>query len=160
MGARDTDMPVVVNRHVPIYLHRLAGRVVVMTIGERIEQRRKDVGIASQAELARRASVPQQTMNGLINRPYNWSPHLPRLARELRTTLAFLLGHSDDPDADLPPPADLDHDQRQLVDAFDHLGDEDRAALLRIAQSMADKGKPPTIHSPRIAYAAEAAGDR
>ena len=75
-----------------------------MTIGERIEERRKALGIKSQAELARRADVRQSTLNGLIRKPYRWSPYLPRLARELGTTVQYLVGDTDDPDKNAAPP--------------------------------------------------------
>lgn len=76
-----------------------------MTIGERIEQRRIAMGITSQAELARRAKMNQSTLNGLIRKPYRWSPYLPAIARALGTTVAFLSGETDDPDEGAPPPA-------------------------------------------------------
>ena len=75
-----------------------------MTIGERIEARRKALGIKSQSELARRAGIRQSTLNGLINRPYRWSPHLVHIARELQTSVEYLTGETDDPDANAPPP--------------------------------------------------------
>jgi hypothetical protein len=76
-----------------------------MTLGERIEERRKAVNIPSQAKLARAAGLPQSTLNGLINRPYRWSPHLSRIASVLQTSVAYLVGETDDPDAGaLPPP--------------------------------------------------------
>ena len=76
----------------------------LMTIGERIELRRKAIGIKSQAELARRAGVGQSTLSGLIRKPYRWSPYLVGIARELQTTVEFLTGATDDPDAGAPPP--------------------------------------------------------
>jgi transcriptional regulator with XRE-family HTH domain len=75
-----------------------------MTIGERIEERRKALRIPSQSELARRAEMGQSTLNGLIRNSYRWSPHLPRLARELQTTVEYLVGDTDDPDEGAPPP--------------------------------------------------------
>jgi transcriptional regulator with XRE-family HTH domain len=75
-----------------------------VTIGERIEERRKALAIKSQSELARRAEMKQSTLSGIIRRPYRWSPHLPRLARELQTTVDYLVGDIDDPDESAPPP--------------------------------------------------------
>ena len=75
-----------------------------MTIGERIEVRRKALGISSQAELARRAGIGQSTLNGLIRKPYRWSPHLVDIARALQTTVEYLAGKTDDPDEGAPPP--------------------------------------------------------
>jgi hypothetical protein len=77
-----------------------------MTLGERIEERRLAARIPSQSALARAAGVKQSTLNGLINRPYRWSPHLVRIATALHTSVAYLTGEIDDPDAgaSMPPP--------------------------------------------------------
>lgn len=74
-----------------------------MTIGERIEQRRKALGIASQSELARRADMRQSTLNGLIRNPYRWSPYLVHIARALHTTVEYLTGDTDNPDEGAAP---------------------------------------------------------
>lgn len=77
-----------------------------MTIGERIEERRKALGIRSQSELARRANVGQSTLSGLIRKPYRSSPYLPQIARALHTTVDYLAGQTDDPERaslDEPP---------------------------------------------------------
>ncbi|WP_375382276.1 helix-turn-helix domain-containing protein [uncultured Sphingomonas sp.] len=76
-----------------------------MTIGERIEERRIAIGIKTQSALAERAGMRQSTLSGLIRKPYRWSPHLTRLARELATTVEYLTGEIDDPDEGAPPPA-------------------------------------------------------
>lgn len=72
-------------------------------LGARIEERRKAIGL-SQSELARRARVPQTTMNGLIHGSQRSTPHLIRIAQALQTSPAFLTGETDDPDAGAPPP--------------------------------------------------------
>lgn len=73
-----------------------------MSLGERIRARAKELGI-SQSELARRADVPQSTINTLINGDARWSPHLLKIARALRTTPDYLTGEVDDPEANAPP---------------------------------------------------------
>lgn len=73
-------------------------------IGERINSLLEARGFKSQAALARAAKVAQSTLNGLINNDYRWSPHLPALARELRTTVEYLTGVIDDPDQNAPRP--------------------------------------------------------
>ncbi|MEG8051462.1 helix-turn-helix transcriptional regulator [Sphingomonas aurantiaca] len=75
-----------------------------MTIGERIEERRKAIGIKSQSELARIADMRQSTLNGLIRNPYRWSPYLTKIARALQTTVEYLTGETNDPDMNAPPP--------------------------------------------------------
>jgi|JI8StandDraft_2_1071088.scaffolds.fasta_scaffold03152_7 transcriptional regulator with XRE-family HTH domain len=74
-----------------------------MSLGERIEERLLALGL-SQAELARRADVPQTTMNSLIRGKARTTPHLIRIARELETTPAFLMGETNDPRAEFPAP--------------------------------------------------------
>jgi hypothetical protein len=48
--------------------------------------------------------MPQSTMSSLIKRPYRWSPYLPSLARELQTTIEYLVGEIDDPATGAPLP--------------------------------------------------------
>lgn len=72
-----------------------------MTIGERIDERLKAIGI-SQAELARRVGVGQSTINGLIRGESRGSKHLHVIARTLRTSPAYLIGETEDPAPDAP----------------------------------------------------------
>lgn len=67
-----------------------------MTVGERIEQRLLDLNI-SQSELARRVSLRQSTINGLIRGTSRSSAHLHSIARALQTTPAYLSGETEDP---------------------------------------------------------------
>jgi phage repressor protein C with HTH and peptisase S24 domain len=66
-----------------------------MTVGERIDERLKKLGI-SQAELARRVKVSQPTINALIKGGNTTSKHLHRIAAELETSPAYLAGETDD----------------------------------------------------------------
>ncbi|WP_344692935.1 helix-turn-helix transcriptional regulator [Sphingomonas cynarae] len=75
-----------------------------MTLGARIDRRRIAMGI-SQAELARRVGIRQSTINSLINGDSRSSRSITQIARELRTTPSYLLGETDDPDANAPPPS-------------------------------------------------------
>ena len=88
---------------------------MVVTIGARIEERRKAAGIKSQSALARRVGMPQSTMSSLIKRPYRWSPYLPQLARELGTTVEYLAGETNDPHKNAPPPPALPTFQHILM---------------------------------------------
>lgn len=67
----------------------------LMTLGERIEERLRAMKI-SQSELARRVGVSQPTINQLISGTAQGSKHLHRIAAELGTSPAYLLGESDD----------------------------------------------------------------
>lgn len=51
----------------------------------------------SQAELARRVGVAQQTIHKLVTGGSRSSSHLHRIARELGTSAAYLTGETDDP---------------------------------------------------------------
>lgn len=67
-----------------------------MGLSERIADRLTALGI-SQAELARRVKVSQPTINALIRGGATGSKHLHRIASELETSPAYLLGETDDP---------------------------------------------------------------
>lgn len=58
----------------------------------------------SQSELARRIGVSQQTIARLVSGNTYGSKHLHRIARELLTTPAYLVGETDDPDENAPLP--------------------------------------------------------
>jgi transcriptional regulator with XRE-family HTH domain len=58
----------------------------------------------SQSELARRVGVSQTTIAKLVAGRGYGSKHLHLIARELRTTPAFLTGEIDDPEENAPPP--------------------------------------------------------
>lgn len=66
-----------------------------MTVGERIDSRLNTLGM-SQAELARRVGISQPTINGLIKGNNAGSKHLHRIAAELETNPAWLVGETDD----------------------------------------------------------------
>ena len=75
----------------------------MMDLGERIEERLSELGM-KQAELARRADLPQSTINSMIRKNRRSSPHLLRIARELSTTPEYLLGETSDPTPRLASP--------------------------------------------------------
>lgn len=126
-----------------------------MGIGARIEQRRKLVGI-SQAELARRVGVRQSTLHSLISGKSRSTRSMRELARELGTTLEYLMGETDDPDEGAAPPPELDFADRELLESFHILAIDDQRALLQIVRSMAGRAKAPTLHAPTSGYRGEA----
>jgi phage repressor protein C with HTH and peptisase S24 domain len=75
-----------------------------MAMGDRI-QALLDGAKMSHAELARRVGVSTQTIWKLASGASQSSKYLHKIARELETTPEFLLGETDDPEADAPPPA-------------------------------------------------------
>lgn len=129
-----------------------------MSLGARIEERRRVVGI-SQAELARRVGVRQSTMNSLIKGDNRTSRSLLQIARELRTTPAYLTGETDDPHADAPDAPVLDAESREIIDHLGQLAPADRKALLQIARTMAGGPAPSTtVHEPEKGYRGEDKG--
>lgn len=62
----------------------------------RLAERMRACGV-SQAELARRLDISQQAVGKLVNGHSSGSKHIHRIARELRTTPAYLTGETDDP---------------------------------------------------------------
>lgn len=135
-----------------------------MSLGSRIEERRRTVGI-SQAELARRVGVRQSTMNSLINGDSRTSRSLMKIARELRTTAAYLTGEIDDPDADVPPEPELTGDRRELLEHFDVLPPAQKKLVLELVRSLAGAKAEPksfggggggeTLHTPKLEYNAK-----
>lgn len=123
-----------------------------MIIGDRIRERLPLVGI-SQAELARRVKLDQSTINGLVNGEQRSSTKLAQIARELKTTPAFLEGETDDPEGELPEQPEIDSQTRDLIECFVTLSPTDRAAVLRHAHSLGGKLPPPgKLNAPRMAY--------
>lgn len=87
-----------------------------MIVPDRISSLLSDRGM-SQAELARRVGVAQQTIHKLITGGSRSSSHLHKIARELETTAAYLAGETDDPNAGAmlaPTQSDIAH-QLDLV---------------------------------------------
>lgn len=107
-----------------------------MTLGARIEERLGALGI-TQAELARRAKLPQTTVNSLIRKGRRSSPHLVVLARELGTTAAYLAGDSNDPTANAPMARAMSSDARELLDCFEVLQADERREVLQITRRLA-----------------------
>jgi transcriptional regulator with XRE-family HTH domain len=95
-----------------------------MTLGGRIEERLKALDL-SQAELARRARVPQTTMNGLIRGNSRTTPHLIRIAQALETTAAYLMGETDDPKAEFSEMV-LSTDEQELIRIYREIQDTDQ----------------------------------
>lgn len=92
---------------------RANGKLLVsapVVIGSRIADRLAAAGI-SQSELARRLGVRQSTISGLVRGEQRSSTHLHRIARELRTSIAYLEGESDQ--AEAPFASDMSHQPPQ-----------------------------------------------
>lgn len=104
-----------------------------MVIGERVKARLEAENL-SQAELARRVGVSQPTIYGLIHSNKIGTKYLHLVARELRTTPAYLSGETDDPDADAPSPPEYTPDERAWVDYWRALDGDGRDAMVRVVR--------------------------
>lgn len=119
-----------------------------MKIGIRIQERLKLLGM-SQSELARRLNVPQSTINGLITRPRRSSLHLVRIARELLTTPAYLMGEVNDPGVDIPDTELLNAEEREWVDLLRAITPKDRSAALQLVKTIARSIESPSVENSR-----------
>lgn len=97
----------------------------------------------SQAELARRVNVSQQTIYKLLHGEARGSKHLHRVARELGTTPAYLTGEVEDPNQDAPEPPTLSREQVHWLALFDALDAPKRAALANVAELMRQDAEQP-----------------
>lgn len=105
-----------------------------MSLGARIEERLMILGL-TQAELARRAKVPQTTMNSLIRGKSRTTPHLIRIARELETTPAYLMGETDDPRAEFPA-FTLSAEEREIIEHLRALDPSETKAIFTMIRTM------------------------
>lgn len=113
--------------------HPLASWAMVR--GERIQEL-LDRREMSQSELARRVSLRQSTINELIHGGSRGSSHIHRIARELGTTPAYLMGETDDPEGE-PVEDELTSEERRLLEIFRQLPKKDKAALRTLVDRMA-----------------------
>lgn len=123
-----------------------------MTVGERIRSRLAEVGL-SQSELARRVSLTQGTIAGLISGRSRSSSHLHKIARVLGTTPAYLSGETNDPDEVVPTEPTLDSETRELNEKFALMHQADRRALLQIARSIVGAARAgATVHDGQLEF--------
>lgn len=107
-----------------------------MSLGTRILARLAALKM-SQAELCRRADIPQSTLNSILRRDTRTSPHLLKMVNVLKTTPQYLSGETDNPGADYLP-SELSEDEHKLIDLLRSLNPEKRSAIAEIARLMAD----------------------
>lgn len=117
---------------------------------------RLDARELSQAELARRVGVTQQSIAKLVAGRSSGSRFLHRIARELQTTTAYLEGETDDPASDIPDDL-LTSDEREWIELLRRLLPKDRDAVMQLTRSLAEganEGPVPTIHDKQHTYRA------
>lgn len=128
-----------------------------MELGERVSLRMKDQGL-SQAELARRVGLSQPSIFALIHKNKTGSRSLHRIARELKTTVAYLTGETDDPDSDVPASPEFSREERDWVDLLRDLPAEDRVTVLKLVRALGERHGPPTLHDQTPDFRAPAHG--
>ena len=101
----------------------------------------------SQSELARRIGVSQSAIWKVLRDNKAGSRHLHKIARELGTTPAYLTGETDDSQSDTPDET-LDSEERDLIDLFRVIGNDDRKAVMQLIRSLANCHVPPSVHAP------------
>ncbi len=106
-------------------------------IGERISARLTALGM-SQSELARRVGVTQGSVAQLISGRSKSSAHLHKIARELKTTPAFLSGETDD-DQSEQPDYHLTGEEVLLLEKLRMLSDEDRKMVMQITKKLSGR---------------------
>ncbi len=116
-------------------------------IGNRLRARLSEVGI-SQSELARRAHITQGTIGGLLSGKSRSSSHLHVIARELKTTPAYLTGEVDDPEQGAPETPLLTSGEAAWVEVYRALDDRSRQALLHVAKTMLTGSVQPASNLP------------
>lgn len=109
-----------------------------MTTGERIRNRRKEIGITAD-ELATAIGVSRSTMfryeNGYIEKmPMN---NLVPIARTLRTTVGYLMGWDD---IEVPIPGTEDGREREAMQFFRSLPENRKAEALNYLRYLATTG--------------------
>ena len=132
-----------------------------MALGTRISERLEALKM-NQSQLARRCGIPQTTVNSIIKEDRRSSPHLMKLAAALRTTPAYLLGETDDPDSEIAESA-LSFEERELIDVTRQLGRDDFNVVAYIARRLVGGGlqgtptpindrRQATIHDRQLGY--------
>lgn len=107
-----------------------------MTTGERIRDRRKELGITADA-LAESIGVSRSTMfryeNGFIEKmPIN---NLVPIARALRTTVGYLMGWDEEKDA--PVPESGSEREHEAMNYFESLSEERKLEALNYLRYLA-----------------------
>ncbi len=138
-----------------------------MTLRDRIKERLGAIGMKP-AELVRSSGVPQSTLASIFQRDTRTTPHLMKLAAALRTTPAYLLGETDDPEAEAAE-AVLSHEEQELINGMRRMSREDFEAVARLVLRLAEpragyvfraeNDEPgPTLHDSQSTYKAGEAG--
>jgi transcriptional regulator with XRE-family HTH domain len=113
-----------------------------MALGTRISERLKALKM-NQSQLARRCGIPQTTVNSIIKEDRRSSPHLMKFAAALRTTPAYLLSETEDPDSQTASAA-ITFEEQELIELTRMLEREDYNIVRHLIRRLAS-GTPPNF---------------
>lgn len=115
-----------------------------MTIGERISKRRQELGLTAD-EIAEKLGKSRATVYRYENGEIESLPTtvLEPLAKVLRTTPAFLMGWTDNPDggsseqeqAEKKSASELSETDKKVLELFNQLKTEDQEMVLKIIRN-------------------------
>ncbi|MEJ2410017.1 MAG: helix-turn-helix transcriptional regulator [Novosphingobium sp.] len=105
----------------------------------------------SQAELARRVGISQQTIAHLVSGQAFGSKHIHQIARALGTTPAYLMRETDDPSSDAVL-EEFTLEERTWIDLLRAAEPEDRKAIIRLTRTIATNAASATLHDKRLAF--------
>lgn len=90
-------------------------------------------------------------MNSLVKRPRRSSPHLVRIAHQLQTTPAYLMGETDDPDSEFTTEP-LTAEEREWIEMLRGIAPKDRAAALQLVRTISQSAASPAVNNERLAF--------
>jgi len=123
-----------------------------MLIAERLKDQMAACDL-SQAALARKVGVSQQSIGRLVSGEAMGSRYLHKIATVLRTTPAYLTGETDDPAGDFRDDG-LTSDEEELIELFRMLLPKDKAVVRQLIRSLGERLPSGSVHTPSRSYRA------
>lgn len=95
-------------------------------------------------------------MNSLIRGNSRTSRSIVQIARELRTTPAYLMGETDDPESNEPDNLlSLSSEEHRLLMLFGQLDSSSRELVLALLDKLGGCDQQSSLHSPKLDYKAQ-----
>jgi transcriptional regulator with XRE-family HTH domain len=110
---------------------------IFMSLGKRLQDRLDSSGL-TQAELADRVGLSRGMMNHLLQGNRGGSRQLHRIAKELGTTVEFLLGEDTSPEAEFSI-SKLTRDELAMIFQWRFLNTDQQGAVRVIIQSIVSR---------------------
>lgn len=124
-----------------------------MLDADRLRSRIEEIGL-SQSKLGERVGVSSSAINRMVHGGNYGTKYLHLIARELRTTPAYLTGETDDPEADAPDAPEYDPDTRWIIEKFTQLTPTQRKLIHNLADELIGPRPSGTVHAPKPGYGA------